>query len=82
VKRLRWSAVEKLRRAVEKMTNDHPRNTGPMRSSRCCGATTRSGQALPVSGRRLEKAVNGGAPGSGGPRPDKNALKHAGIAEP
>ena len=44
----RLLANRRLRRfrsgAVEKMTGDHPRNTGPMLSSLRCGAKTRSGK--------------------------------------
>jgi uncharacterized protein YjcR len=60
------------------MTNDHPRNTGPMLSSRRCGAKTRSGKPCmspAVSGKRRCR-MHGGAPGSGAPRGNKNALKH------
>ncbi len=57
---------------------DHPRNTGPMRASRRCGARTRKGrpcQAPAVSGRvRCRK--HGGAKGSGAPIGNTNALKH------
>ena len=64
--------------AVEKMTVDHPRNTGPMLSSLRCGAKTRSGKPCgspAVSGRKRCR-MHGGAPGSRAPRGNKNALKH------
>lgn len=56
----------------------HRRNTGPMLSSPRCGARTRSGKhcmAPAVSGKRRCR-MHGGAPGSGAPRGNKNALKH------
>ena len=56
---------------------NHPRNTGPMRSSRRCGAKTRSGKpcmAPAVSGKKRCR-MHGGAPGSGAPQGNKNALK-------
>ena len=75
-------ANRRLRRfrsgAVEKMTVDHPRNTGPMLSSLRCGAKTRSGKPCgspAVSGTKRCR-MHGGAPGSGAPRGNKNALKH------
>jgi hypothetical protein len=60
------------------MTGDHPRNTGPMLSSHRCGAKTRSGKPCmspAVSGKKRCR-MHGGAPGSGAPRGNKNALKH------
>ena len=48
---------------------NHPRNTGPMRSSRRCGAKTRSGKPCmspAVSGKKRCR-MHGGAPGSGAP---------------
>jgi hypothetical protein len=60
------------------MKASHPRNTGPMRSSLRCGAKTRSGKpcmAPAVSGKRRCR-MHGGAPGSGAPRGNKNALKN------
>ena len=44
-----------------------------------CGAKTRSGRSLHVSGGEVERnavGMHGGAPGSGAPRGNKNALKH------
>ena len=60
------------------MKGDHPRNTGPMLASARCGAKTRSGKPCmspAVSGKRRCR-MHGGAPGSGAPRGNKNALKH------
>jgi len=56
---------------------NHPRNTGPMRSSRRCGAKTRSGKPCmspTVSGKKRCR-IHGGAPASGAPQGNKNALK-------
>ncbi len=56
---------------------NHPRNTGPMRSSLRCGAKTRSGKpcmAPAVSGKKRCR-MHGGAPGSGAPPGNQNALK-------
>ena len=56
----------------------HRRNTGPMLSSPRCGAKTRSGnpcRSPAVSGKNRCR-MHGGAPGSGAPRGNKNALKH------
>ncbi len=60
------------------MVGDHPRNTGPMRASRRCGARTRSGtpcQAPAVSGKARCR-MHGGARGSGAPIGNQNARKH------
>ena len=64
--------------AGKKMVGDHPRNTGPMLSSRRCGAKTRSGRPCmsPAVSERGRCRMHGGAPGSGAPRGNKNALKH------
>jgi hypothetical protein len=65
------------RDAGKKMTGDHPRNTGPMLSSQRCGAKTRSGKPClspAVSGKKRCR-MHSGAPGSGAPRGNKNALK-------
>jgi hypothetical protein len=59
------------------MTGNHPRNIGPMQSSPRCGAQTRSGkrcQSPAVLGKKRCR-MHGGAPGSGAPRGNKNALK-------
>jgi hypothetical protein len=60
------------------MTVDHPRNTGPMLSSPRCGAKTRSGTPCisPAVHGKTRCRMHGGAPGSGAPRGNKNALKH------
>jgi hypothetical protein len=72
-------SVRRLRcRVHRKMTSNHPRNTGPMLSSRRCGAKTRSGKpcmAPAVSGKTRCR-MHGGAAGSGAPHGNKNALKH------
>ena len=60
------------------MTRTHKRNTGPMLSSLRCGARTRAGapcRSPAVSGKRRCR-MHGGAPGSGAPPGNKNALKH------
>jgi uncharacterized protein YjcR len=60
------------------MRANHPRNTGPMLSSLRCGAKTRSGkpcQSPAVQGKKRFR-MHGGAPGSGAPRGNQNALKH------
>ena len=60
------------------MTGNHPRNTGPMLSSPRCGAKTRSGRPCKspaVRGKRRCR-MHGGAPGSGAPRGNQNALRH------
>ncbi|MGA2843465.1 MAG: HGGxSTG domain-containing protein [Steroidobacteraceae bacterium] len=60
------------------MISKHLRNTGAMLSSPRCGARTRSGKPCrspAVSGKRRCR-MHGGAPGSGAPRGNKNALKH------
>jgi hypothetical protein len=60
------------------MSDDHPRNTGPMLASPRCGAKTRSGKPCrspAVSGKKRCR-MHGGAPGSGAPKNNQNALKH------
>jgi uncharacterized protein YjcR len=59
-------------------TRDHKRNTGPMLSSQRCGARTRSGKPCnsPAVNGKKRCRMHGGAPGSGAPRGNKNALKH------
>jgi uncharacterized protein YjcR len=60
------------------MSGAHKRNTGPMLTSPRCGAQTRSGrpcQSPSVQGKKRCR-MHGGAPGSGAPRGNKNALKH------
>lgn len=60
------------------MASRHPRNTGPMVNSPRCGARTRTGmpcRSPAVHGKRRCR-MHGGAPGSGAPQGNKNALKH------
>jgi hypothetical protein len=60
------------------MTPDYTRNVGPMLASLRWGAKTRSGGACrspAVQGKRRCR-MHGGAPGSGAPENNKNALKH------
>jgi hypothetical protein len=60
------------------MIGAHKRNTGPMLVSPRCGAKTRTGrpcQSPSVQGKKRCR-MHGGAPGSGAPRGNKNALKH------
>jgi uncharacterized protein YjcR len=60
------------------MPGNHPRNTGPMLISRRCGAKTRSGadcKSPAVYGKQRCR-MHGGAPGSGAPKGNRNALKH------
>jgi hypothetical protein len=76
---IKTKRVRRLRHSgTERMPSDHLRNTGPMLSSQRCGAKTRSGKPCKspgVSGKRRCR-MHGGAPGSGAPRGNKNALKH------
>jgi uncharacterized protein YjcR len=60
------------------MTAKHKRNTGPMMHSPRCGAKTRSGDPCmsPTVHGKKRCRMHGGAPGSGAPRGNKNALKH------
>jgi uncharacterized protein YjcR len=60
------------------MTGNHPRNTGPMLASLRCGAKTRSNGSCRSPAVRGKKRcrMHGGAPGSGAPKQNKNALKH------
>jgi hypothetical protein len=60
------------------VTDDHLRNTGPMLASERCGAKTRnvgSCKSPAVHGKKRCR-MHGGAPGSGAPKENKNALKH------
>ena len=59
------------------MSGNHFRNTGPMLASRRCGAKTRSGKPCrsPAVGGKARCRMHGGAPGSGAPRGNKNAVK-------
>ena len=60
------------------MKRNHPRNTGPMLSSPRCGAKTRAGKPCksPAVEGKKRCRMHGGAPGSGAPLRNKNALKH------
>jgi hypothetical protein len=60
------------------MTGEHRRNTGPMLSSPRCGAKTRSGKPCrsPAVDGKKRCRMHGGAPGSGAPRGNRNAVKH------
>jgi uncharacterized protein YjcR len=60
------------------MASDHKRNTEPMHSSLRCGAKMRSGRPCrsPAVAGKQRCRMHGGAPGSGAPRGNKNALKH------
>jgi uncharacterized protein YjcR len=60
------------------MNADYPRNISPMLTSRQCGAKTRKGvpcKSPAVQGKKRCR-MHGGAPGSGAPKQNKNALKH------
>ena len=64
--------------AGKQIISKHLRNTSAMLSSPRCGARTRSGKPCrspAVSGKRRCR-MHGGAPGSGAPRGNKNAMKH------
>jgi hypothetical protein len=54
-----------------------------MLSSPRCGAKTRSGTPCrsPAVGGKRRCRMHGGAPGSGAPRGNKNALKHAAYTQ-
>ena len=60
------------------MTLADRRNIGPMLSSARCGARTRSGGfcKAPAVADKKRCRMHGGAPGSGAPRGNQNALKH------
>jgi uncharacterized protein YjcR len=60
------------------VSGDHPRNTGPMLASPRCGAKTRSGDPCrsPAVHGKKRCRMHGGAPGSGAPKKNQNALKH------
>ena len=82
--KLKWrssanGSVNRFRsRAGMQMISRHLRNTSAMLSSPRCGARTRSGKPCrspAVSGKRRCR-MHGGAPGSGAPRGNQNALKH------
>ena len=58
--------------------SSHKGNTGAMLASPRCGARTRSGSACrsPAVHGRKRCRMHGGAPGSGAPKANQNALKH------
>jgi len=60
------------------MSGDHPRNTGPMLMSPRCGAKTRSGGPCrsPAVSAKKRCRMHGGAPETGAPKQNHNALKH------
>jgi hypothetical protein len=60
------------------VSSHHPRNTGPMLMSPRCGARTRSGGPCrsPAVRRKKRCRMHGGAPRSGAPKRNQNALKH------
>ena len=59
------------------MTGVHKRNVAPMLGSLRCGARTRSGGSCrsPAVNGRKRCRMHGGAPGSGAPPGNQNALK-------
>ena len=59
------------------MKPNHTSDTGPMLASPRCGARTRDGHPCRSPAVRGKKRcrIHGGAPGSGAPRKNKNALK-------
>ena len=63
---------------AQNMTSDHPRNTGPMLASPRCGAKTRDGDGCrsPAVRGRKRCRMHGGAPGSGAPNQNQNAVTH------
>jgi hypothetical protein len=56
----------------------HPRNVAQMLASQRCGAKTRKGGSCksPAVHGKKRCRMHGGAPGSGAPKNNKNALKH------
>ena len=60
------------------MIGVHNRNVLPMLCSTRCGARTRSGGSCrsPAVSGKMRCRMHGGAPGSGAPLGNKNALKH------
>ena len=63
---------------MSQVVGNHPRNTGPMRASRRCGALTRKGTPCraPAVNGKARCRMHGGARGSGAPIGNTNALKH------
>jgi hypothetical protein len=60
------------------MSSTFPRNSGPMLASLRCGARTRAGKpcSAPAVDGRTRCRMHGGAPGSGAPTGNQNAVKH------
>lgn len=69
---------ERAKRHAPQMTVHHPRNTAAMLGSWRCGAKTRSGKLCksPAVHGKKRCRMHGGAPGSGAPKGNKNAVKH------
>ena len=61
----------------KKRVGDHPRNVMPMMAAARCGAKTRQGMPCraPAVGGKQRCRMHGGAPGSGAPPGNRNALK-------
>jgi hypothetical protein len=66
------------------MARHRPRNTTAMRASRRCGAKTRSGRPCrsPAVAGKNRCRMHGGAPGSGAPHGNSNAIKHGNYTKP
>jgi uncharacterized protein YjcR len=60
------------------MMEDHKGNTAAMLASKRCGAKTRTGTPCrsPAVGGKNRCRMHGGAPGSGAPLNNRNALTH------
>ena len=60
------------------MSGTLPRNSGPMLASLRCGARTRTGKpcSAPAVEGRTRCRMHGGAPESGAPTGNQNAVKH------
>jgi glucans biosynthesis protein len=60
------------------MNGRHKRNTSGMLASPRCGAKTRKGPPCraPAVAGKARCRMHGGAPGSGAPKGNRNALKH------
>ncbi len=63
---------------MTKTAPPHRRHTGAMLASPRCGARTRGGTPCrsPAVGGKRRCRMHGGAPGSGAPMGNRNALKH------
>jgi hypothetical protein len=61
-----------------KKVTGRKRHTGPMLASQRCGAKTHSGKPCrsPAVHGKKRCRMHGGAPGSGAPKNNQNALKH------